>query len=186
MRIRYNSWHHSPVAQSVERLAVNQLVAGSSPARGAILDRSRFPSGKRLLFLYTPCLSKQVNQMVYGRSVSISRLSIVSSNTRNRATSAFPACLASRTVRQPFGRVRVSGRLHQDTSGSLADVFRCAGGGHSVLCGMIRSCVQIGPERHRRPTCQCTSCRDGPAVSIGAGDAGHALLAQGILPRRCA
>src|SRR5215471_6889799 len=54
MRIRYNVWHYSPVAQSVERLAVNQLVAGSSPARGAILDRSRFPQGKRLLFLYTP------------------------------------------------------------------------------------------------------------------------------------
>src|SRR5262245_28846108 len=35
MRIRYNVWHYSPVAQSVERLAVNQLVAGSSPARGA-------------------------------------------------------------------------------------------------------------------------------------------------------
>src|SRR5436190_23977246 len=31
-RIRYNVWHYSPVAQSVERLAVNQLVAGSSPA----------------------------------------------------------------------------------------------------------------------------------------------------------
>src|SRR5262245_4792700 len=55
-RIRYNVWHYSPVAQSVERLAVNQLVAGSSPARGAILDKSRFPQGKRLLFLYTPCL----------------------------------------------------------------------------------------------------------------------------------
>jgi hypothetical protein len=55
MRIRYNVWHYSPVAQSVERLAVNQLVAGSSPARGAILDRSRFLQGKRLLFLYTPC-----------------------------------------------------------------------------------------------------------------------------------
>ena len=27
--------HHSPVAQLVERLTVNQLVAGSSPARGA-------------------------------------------------------------------------------------------------------------------------------------------------------
>src|SRR5262249_52826668 len=27
--------HHSPVAQSVERLTVNQEVAGSSPARGA-------------------------------------------------------------------------------------------------------------------------------------------------------
>ena len=37
--------HHSPVAQLVERLTVNQLVAGSSPARGATclttgLDRS--------------------------------------------------------------------------------------------------------------------------------------------------
>ena len=33
---------NSPVAQSVERLAVNQLVAGSSPARGAAFLRVRF------------------------------------------------------------------------------------------------------------------------------------------------
>jgi hypothetical protein len=32
--VRYNP-HYSPVAQSVERLTVNQEVAGSSPARGA-------------------------------------------------------------------------------------------------------------------------------------------------------
>ncbi len=29
------SWFHSSVAQLVEQLTVNQLVAGSSPARGA-------------------------------------------------------------------------------------------------------------------------------------------------------
>ena len=43
MRIRYNIWHYSPVAQSVERLAVNQLVAGSSPARGASQKPSEAP-----------------------------------------------------------------------------------------------------------------------------------------------
>ena len=33
-QVRYNT-RHSPVAQLVERLTVNQEVAGSSPARGA-------------------------------------------------------------------------------------------------------------------------------------------------------
>ena len=43
----------SSVAQSVERLAVNQLVAGSSPARGAIPNEGRFPKGKRPFFVDT-------------------------------------------------------------------------------------------------------------------------------------
>ena len=34
----YNTGIGSSIAQSVEQLAVNQLVAGSSPARGAILS----------------------------------------------------------------------------------------------------------------------------------------------------
>ena len=44
-----NAHAHSPVAQLVERLTVNQLVAGSSPARGA-----KFQSRPRLrgLFLF--------------------------------------------------------------------------------------------------------------------------------------
>ena len=103
--------------------------------------------------------------MVCGTLGSISHLAIASSNTRNRAVSAFPACLAFHTALQPFGRVRVSGRLHQDTSGSLADVFRCVGEGHSVLGGMTRSYDQIGSGGYSRLTCQCTSYRDDPEVS---------------------
>ena len=43
--------HGSPVAQSAERVAVNHLVAGSSPARGAKLDKGHFPHGKWPLFV---------------------------------------------------------------------------------------------------------------------------------------
>src|SRR2546428_12637403 len=53
MRIRYNVWHYSPVAQSVERLAVNQLVAGSSPARGASQKPSEAPLAA--FFFLEPC-----------------------------------------------------------------------------------------------------------------------------------
>lgn len=34
-------FNYSPVAQSVEQLAVNQLVGGSSPSRGASLDQKQ-------------------------------------------------------------------------------------------------------------------------------------------------
>ena len=44
---------NSPVAQSVERLAVNQLVAGSSPARGATFLRVRF-NMRQVLRRHTP------------------------------------------------------------------------------------------------------------------------------------
>src|ERR671910_441431 len=40
-RRRIESSLYSPVAQSVEQLAVNQLVGGSSPSRGASLDQKR-------------------------------------------------------------------------------------------------------------------------------------------------
>src|SRR5262245_27451820 len=59
MRIRYNVWHYSPVAQSVERLAVNQLVAGSSPARGASWTEVVFGRGNDLCFFVgSVCRSK--------------------------------------------------------------------------------------------------------------------------------
>jgi hypothetical protein len=82
-----------------------------------------------------PCWSQQVNQRVCGRLGSISRRATASSNTRNRATCALPAYLACHTALSPSGRVRVVGRLHQDTSGSRADGVRCVGGGRAVLCG---------------------------------------------------
>jgi hypothetical protein len=37
------SSYYSPVAQSVEQLAVNQLVGGSNPSRGASLDQMKRP-----------------------------------------------------------------------------------------------------------------------------------------------
>ena len=41
----------SPVAQSVEQLAVNQLVGGSSPSRGASFQKCRFSFVNRLFFV---------------------------------------------------------------------------------------------------------------------------------------
>ncbi len=54
----------SPVAQSVERLAVNQLVAGSSPARGATFQ-AVFRQGKQpfLLHCFTALKCRQRRQI---------------------------------------------------------------------------------------------------------------------------
>jgi hypothetical protein len=42
---------YSPVAQSVEQLAVNQLVGGSSPSRGARFQKGHF-SHQEVAFLF--------------------------------------------------------------------------------------------------------------------------------------
>lgn|GEM_PF-4547890 len=42
--------HHSAIAQLVERLAVNELVVGSSPTRGAIQNLKRTFGQKTLVY----------------------------------------------------------------------------------------------------------------------------------------
>jgi hypothetical protein len=111
--MRYNIRHPSPVAQSVERLAVNQLVAGSSPARGASkepLERSLAAFSlwlcSRLPVLHCPrrpVCSRMLSQLDTAPSLTCAVLSLLVSQ-RLDTIRFFRVCDTIATVVHRLGR----------------------------------------------------------------------------------